>query len=124
QSFNRRWSLSILLRSIVMGITCGAASLKDVERLTAEGAPSARRFLHVGARRVPDTTMRDVVCRITPEAVIPALHRGVKKAHRRKALASEDLPLGVLSLDGKTTVIPGCDDHYAQRQTRTEDSPL
>src|SRR5690606_10588312 len=67
--FNRRWSLSTLLRSIVMGITCGAESLKDVERLTAEGAPSARRFLHVGTRRVPDTTMRDVVCRITPEAV-------------------------------------------------------
>lgn len=79
-----------------MGIACGAQNLKDVERLSAEGSPSARRFLGVGARRVPDTTMRDFLCKLTPESLTPALHRLVKAAHRRKALASGDLPLECL----------------------------
>lgn len=122
--WNRQWSLLTLLRSVIMGIACGAQNLKDVERLSAEGSPSARRFLGVGARRVPDTTMRDFLCKLTPESLTPALHRLVKAAHRRKALASGDLPLGVLALDGKRTAISGCDDHYAQRQTQSEQSPL
>jgi DDE_Tnp_1-associated len=121
---NRRWRLSTLLRSVVMGIACGAKNLQDVERLTEEGTPASRLFLGVGARRIPDTTLRDTLCQLTPEAVTPALHRVVKAAQRRKSLNPESLPFGVVSLDGKSTAISGCDDHYAQRQTRSESSSL
>lgn len=100
---NRQWRLSTLLRSVVMGVACGAKNLQEVERLTEEGALSARLFLGVGARRVPDTTLRDTLCKLTPESITPALHRVVKAAHRRKSLSPETLPFGVASLDGKST---------------------
>lgn len=64
---NRQWRLSTLLRSIVMGIACGAKNFQDVERLTEEGTLSARLFLGVGTRRVPDTTLRDMLCKLTNE---------------------------------------------------------
>jgi hypothetical protein len=48
----------------------------------------------------------------------------VRKAHRRKALEPDELPFGVVSLDGKGFSIPSSDDWYAQRQTQGQDAAL
>jgi hypothetical protein len=42
----------------------------------------------------------------------------------RKALEPDGLPFGVIALDGKDTVVPACDDFFAQRQTASGGAPL
>jgi hypothetical protein len=66
-------------------------------------------------RRLPDTTMRDVLVRVDPEQLRKCLHRQTKAAQRRKALKSEGLPLGMVAMDGKSTAIEAWDNKYAQR---------
>jgi hypothetical protein len=67
------------------------------------------------SRRVPDTTLRDLLVRYEPASLSPLLHRTVRTAHRRQALLPEDLPFGVLSLDGKSITVPSVDAGYCQR---------
>jgi hypothetical protein len=120
----RRWPLGTLLRSAVVGLVSGAQGLGDVERTTAELTPAVRRRLGI-RRRVPDTTLRDTLCKLRPHEVRPHLHRVVRAAHRRKALsAAPGLPFGMVSLDGKATAVPSSDDFYAQRQTSDESPTL
>jgi hypothetical protein len=114
----RRWKkLDVLLGAVVVGLCAGAKSLAQLEKMTAEIGLAMRRSLGI-VRRIPDTTMRDLLCRIEPRDLRGALHSQVRAAHRRKALQPERLPFGVLVLDGKSTAIAGCDDHYAQRQSQ------
>jgi len=61
---------------------------------------------------------------LAPDDLRPILHRATRAARRRKALDPDDLPFGVVALDGKSTVVPACDDFYAQRQTAGDDAPL
>lgn len=119
----KRWGLGVLLRTVVLGIAAGAKSLADTEDVTASLSRAMRRKLGI-ARRVPDTTLRDNLCRVLPDRVVSCLHAIVRAAHRRKALAPDDLPFGVASFDGKGTAIPASDDWYAQRHTSEEDCPL
>jgi hypothetical protein len=120
----RRWPLGTLLRSAVVGLVSGAESLGDVERTTAELTPAVRHRLGI-RRRVPDTTLRDVLCRLRPHELRRSLHSVVRAAHGRKALSAADgLPFGMVSLDGKGTAVPSADDFYAQRQTSSETSAL
>lgn len=116
----RRWKqLHVLLSAVVTGICAGARSLADVETMTAEMTPAMRRQLGL-PRRVPDTTQRDVLCKVEPRALRGALHAQTRAAHRRKALAPERLPFGMLVMDGKGTALTGCDDFYAQRQSQDD----
>ena len=104
-------------------MTAGCKSLSAVEQLTRDMSNSMRRWLGIG-RRVPDTTRRAALGAMTPEALLPRLHALVLAAHRRKALRPEGLPFGVLSLDGKGTALPSCDDWFAQRQSSPNDDSL
>jgi hypothetical protein len=119
----RRWKLTTLLKTVIVGMSAGCTSLKTVESLTEVVSSTMRRWLGIGGR-VPDTTLRDTLCALTPELLRPALHRVVKAALRRKALVPQGLPFGVVSLDGKGFCLPTCDDWYAQRQTQNETSRL
>jgi hypothetical protein len=113
-----RWkNLGVLLRAVVVGLCTGVKSLAQLENMTAEMGRALRRPLGI-LRRIPDTTLRDVLCKMSPSALRGAIHAQIRAAHRRKALAPERLPFGVLVLDGKSTAISGCDDHYAQRQSQ------
>lgn len=96
-------------------------SLLDLEALTAETAPRMRRALGLTGR-LPDTTARDLLCRLSPNALRQALYRVVRKAHRRKALQPEGLPFGVSALDGKGTALPSWEGPYAQYQPHGEGS--
>lgn len=112
----KRWELTTLLVAVLAGMLAGCTSLLSAEQLTRFMTRAARRLLGI-ARRVPDTTMRTAICAMAPEAIRTVIHRQMHAAHRRKSLALGVLPIGVVAIDGKSTAIPGCDDHYAQRQT-------
>lgn len=115
----RRWPLATLLRAALLGLLAGAHSLAEVERVTERLSQAARRALGI-RRRIADTTLRDLLCRLAPSALRRPLHKAVRAAHRRRALEPDGLPFGVVSIDGKATALPSCDDHYAQRQSQND----
>jgi len=119
----KRWRLGTLLRATLGAMVAGAKSLAMVEALSERMSRPTRRLLGV-QRRLPDTTLRNALCTIEPDKIRKPLHALVRKAQRRKALEPNDLPFGVVSLDGKGFSIPSTDDWYAQRQTQGEDTAL
>lgn len=110
-----RWPLATCLRTVVVAMLAGRQSFKQLEDLTAELSDGARGALGL-RRRLPDTTARDMVARVSPDELMQALYRQVRAANRRGAIEPTHFPWGVLSMDGKDTVINGWDDKYAQRQ--------
>ena len=119
----KRWGLGTLLRATLGAMVAGAKSLAEVEALSERMSRPTQRLLGV-RRRLPDTTLRNAPCKIEPDKLRKPLHALVRKAQRRKALEPNDLPFGVVSLDGKGFSIPSTDDWYAQRQTQGEDTAL
>ena len=119
----RRWPLAVLLRAVLIALVAGCKSLAQAEALTAEMSVVARKRLGL-ARRIADTTMRDLLCMLEPEELRRPLHAVVRAAHRRKALEPDELPFGVVAMDGKGTSLPSCDDHYAQRQSQGDGAHL
>jgi len=69
-----RWDLGTLLRAAVVGIAAGATSLAEVERHTEALSRAMRRTLGIH-RRVPDTTLRDALCTVDPEQLVPGSGR-------------------------------------------------
>ena len=59
-----------------------------------------------------------------PTELRKPLNALVREAQRRKALEPDELPFGVVSLDGKHFKLPSSDDYYAQRQTQDDHAPL
>ena len=93
----------------------GCRSLADVEKLTSEMSTAMRKLLGL-RRRLPDTTARDLLLRISPGQLTEALQRTIRRAHRRHALKPVAFPWGVPSLDGKVTAIRAWDGQVAQQQ--------
>ena len=118
-----RWALEILLRVVVVSIAAGAKSLAQAETMTKKMSHAMARMLGV-KRRVADTTLRDTLCQLDPDELRMPLRAMVRAAHRRKALDPVGLPFGVVTMDGKGTALPSCDEQYAQRQTPSEGSAL
>lgn len=115
-----KWAIGTLLRTVVVGMTAGCKSLADVENLSAFLPSAARRALGI-ARRLPDTTARDLLCKLDPISLRERLVDSIRAAHRRKALQRIDgLPFGVVAIDGKCTAIGTADGDYAQRQRKPE----
>ena len=112
----RRWALRPLLVAMLTGLVAGRKSFAETEELTGE-LPRPLRSLLGLFRRVPDTTLRDVAVRLDRNELRKCLYRQVRAAHRRKQLAPEGLPFGVVAIDGKCTSTPFIDDAFAQRQT-------
>lgn len=101
----RTWSCLPLLKAALLGLLCGCKGLGEVEELTARMPLSVRRRLGIPGR-VPDTTLRDFLVKLEPEGVQELLWVIGYDAGRRRALHHvEDLPWGVLSMDGKYPVI-------------------
>jgi DDE_Tnp_1-associated len=84
----RRWKLEILLRAVLVAIVAGCKGLAQAEALTAEMSAAARRRLGL-ARRIADTTLRDLLCMLEPEELRRPLHAVVRAAHRRKYSAPQ-----------------------------------
>ncbi len=87
--------------------------------MTEEMSPAARRLLGI-RRRLPDTTQRDLLVRLSPDGLRGCLRRQAKQAHRRRALRPDGLPFGVVAMDGKHTAITAWDEQYSQRQSKGE----
>lgn len=115
---SRRWKLPHLLRVLLSGLAAGCRNLKEVERLTAQLSPAVRRRLGV-FRRVPDTTLRDLLMLLPLDGLRSLLRGQVRGAHRRKQLAPVDLPFGVVAIDGKHTATRLPDECYAQHQGKS-----
>jgi hypothetical protein len=111
--------LQALLTAVVVGMATARKSLAETEKLTEEMSPALRRSLGIH-RRVPDTTMRDLLEEISPAEIRAGLRRQVKAAYRRKALAPLGLPFGVAAMDGKSVTGEVWDNLYAQRHRHSE----
>lgn len=107
--------LHTLLTTIMLGLVAGKRSLAETERLTEQLSPTMRVVFGI-LRRVPDTTMRDLVVHLDPHDLRRVLHDQTRDALRRKQLRPDGLPCGVVSIDGKHTRTPLPDSVFAQRQ--------
>jgi hypothetical protein len=96
-------------------MVAGCRSLAALEALTKELSPASRRAVTI-PRRLPDTTVRDVLVRIEPDELRESLRGQIRAAHRRRALAPDGLPWGVVSMDGKATAIRAWNHRCVQRQ--------
>jgi hypothetical protein len=94
-----------------------------VEAQSARLSRPLRRLLGV-RRRVADTTLRDALSSLEPDELRKPVRALVRAAQRRTSLDPDELPFGVISLDGKHFSLPSSDDSYAQRQTHDEHAPL
>lgn len=112
---NRRWGLWQLLNAALVGLCAGMHGLSEVEQLTGELSSAMRKMLGLG-RRVPDTTLRDVLVRLQPNVLRSLLWHQVRCAHRQKALKPVELPFGIAGVDGKCSALNSWGCGYAQRQ--------
>ena len=117
-----RWSLAQILRTTLLGLMAGCRSLAEAEALSDTLAPAMRRRLGL-PRRLADTTARDALCRVSLEGLRGVLHRAVRAAWRRKALASESLPIQVVALDGKVTAVPTLNHPLVQNRVDEQAVP-
>lgn len=118
-----RWALPQLLTAVLAGLMAGCRNLPEVEQVTELMSKTVRRLLKL-PRRLADTTMRDVICRLNLDDLRAVLHRAVKAAARRGALEPVGLPFGVAALDGKSTALPCWDDQYVQRHVPAPEQGL
>lgn len=109
------WRMTTVLPVVVMGLVAGARSLAELETLTATMSAAARRWFRL-ARRLPDTTARELLVRLVPEELRAVLHAQIRIFHRQKALEPEGFRWGVVSMDGKATTIRAWDQRFVQRQ--------
>jgi hypothetical protein len=97
-------------------MAAGSKSLAHSESMSAEMSLACRRKLGI-TRRIPDTTMRQLLVRLDQGEMRKPLQRQVKAAHRRKALKPVDLPFGVVAMDGKSTRVEDIAGPFSQRRT-------
>lgn len=118
----RRWpQVTLLLKTIVVGLMVGCKGLLDVEELTAAMPADPRRVLGI-RRRVPDTTLRELVCKLNVQELCRVLEIVGYSAWRRKAFHSlEGFEFGAVSMDGKCVSIADTGEH-AHLQVRHDES--
>jgi hypothetical protein len=117
-----RWTLAQILRAALLGLLAGCRSLAEAEVLTEMLASPMRRRLGL-PRRLSDTTARDALCRVPLDGLRAVLHRAVKAAWRRKALAPVGLPVSVVALDGKATALPTLNHPLVQNHVTDQGVP-
>jgi hypothetical protein len=115
----RVWRIERLLQPIVAGMCAGKHSLSEVETLSEDLAPATRQALGI-FRRVPDTTMRDLLVKLKPVSLAACLTRQAQRLHRQKALDPAGFPFGIVGIDGKSTCIESWKHEVAQRQVGSD----
>lgn len=117
----RRWMLSELLDAARTGMLAGCPSLREVEALTDELGETGRQYV---SRRVPDTTLWDVLPKLSQAELRAKTQQQVRAFWRSKCLEPECLPCGVVSFDGKGLGALEHDaDGEAQKGHRSDGSP-
>ena len=101
----QRWSCLPLLKAVLLGLASGCKGLTEVEELTAQMHGPVRKLVGI-SKRIPDTTLRDFLCKLNPESLSELLYVVGYDASRRKALRPiAGFPFAALSLDGKYPAI-------------------
>jgi hypothetical protein len=108
----KRWRLESVLNAVTLALLAGCKSFRAAEALTDEMSTALRRVLGV-ARRIADTTLREVVLGLEPDEMRDCIHRQIRSAHRRRALESLCFPFGVVALDGKSITSKTWDGKWA-----------
>jgi len=85
---------------MLFGFLSGAKALRHVEGVTRDLGSWARRYV---SRRAPDTTLSDLIPRLSPKDLREQLITQMKSAWRAKELTPVGLPCGVITFDGKGT---------------------
>jgi predicted transposase YbfD/YdcC len=94
----RRWDLGQLLNAVFVGLLANCPTLRDVEAMTEEMGPAGRKYV---PRRVPDTTVWDLMGKLNPQELRTKHQAQVRAAWRSKSLQPVGLPCGVMAIDGK-----------------------
>ena len=100
------------IKLALVGILAGCKGLKEVEELSEQLSPSARKKLDLPSR-IADTTLRDFLAKLDPIALRHLLSVVGYDAGRRKALrhrSDAPCPFGVLSADGKVSATSDTSD--------------
>lgn len=118
----RRWKLEQLIAAIVLSLMAGCKSLRDLERLTSKLSRPLRRRLNI-PRRLPDTTVRDILCQMSSQSLISLLYQALAIAGRAGSIGKELLPFHMVVMDGKWTALPCWSGLYAQKQDPEEGAP-
>lgn len=112
----KRWRLSQVLGACLLGMMAGCTSFAQLERFTDSLSRPIRRKLGI-PRRMPDTTMRAVICRLSWRDMVAVLERAIKAARRSKTLERMELPFDMVAMDGKVTWLPSWEGPYAQKHS-------
>jgi len=118
----KRWQLRVAVAICLLGMLAGCKSLGEVEQLTGKLSRAVRRRFGI-ARRMPDTTLHDIICRLDHRELQGVLERAVWGAYVRKALVGTPLPVVMVAMDGKATWMPSWGAPYAQKHTPEEGCP-
>jgi len=95
----RRWKrVGELMNAMLLGFVSGCGALRKVERLTGGMGVFGRSYV---TRRVPDTTLSELIPRLSPNELREQLISQVKASWRNKELKPVGLPCGVATIDGK-----------------------
>lgn len=117
----RRWTLAELVNAAFLGMLAACPSLRDVENLTEELGPAGRKYV---SRRVPDSTLWDLLSRLSAPELREKNRDQVRSFWRSKRLEPVGLPCGVASIDGKGLGALEHDaDGDAQKGERSDGSP-
>jgi len=119
----KRWQLEHLLTWVLVGLMAGCKGLAELEELSGDASFALCRWLGLPSRKLPDTTARSILCRLDPAELRPLLLRAIMAAHHRGAWLPQDMPFGVVAMDGKGTSLPVWSGPYAQRHQPKEGLP-
>lgn len=119
----RRWKLSVMLRTAIVGILADCRGFSEIETFSARIGSGARKLLGLH-RRLPDTTLRSTLCRLLPNSLRELLHILTYDALRRKALPPVlGFPFHAVSMDGKYISVK-TSGQWAQAQSSSPWSQL
>ena len=94
----RRWKFKELMNAMLLGFVSGCGSLRKTERLTKGLGRFGRRYV---SRRVPDTTLTDLIPQLSVEELREQHIVQVKASWRKKEFKPVGVPCGVVTIDGK-----------------------
>jgi hypothetical protein len=119
----RRWSLGALVSTAVLSLMMLARSLREAERISRDLWQAQRR--RGIKRRVPDSTLGDLLAALPVAPVRRHLHQHVLAEHRRRALEPTVVPIRFVSIDGKTVATLDSEvNRHCQRQQQQGQAPL
>jgi len=100
-----------------LGFALASKVFLNLEEWTEKLSEGSRKFLKI-FKRLPDTTMREIMLRLSPNDLRKCIHKQIKAAYQSKTLQPHKLPFGVIAMDGKVTAINAKSGRFIQKHWR------